>query len=71
VVSLPGEPCKDEIRDGIRQCLEKGRPQPCADYGNEGVSDAILAILDELMSLPRSALYSKSAALAHEFCVAA
>lgn len=66
VYSLPGIPSQDTIQEAIQRCLKSPRPAPCGDYGREGVTKAILEIVDRLMGLPRSTLVAKSTALALE-----
>jgi len=63
VSALPGAPTKEEIQEKIRFLLDSPRPTPCIDYGKEGVTDAILSVINRLMRLARTALVSKSTPL--------
>jgi UDP-hydrolysing UDP-N-acetyl-D-glucosamine 2-epimerase len=60
---LPGTPTKEEIQGKMRILLDSPRPVPCVDYGKEGVTDAILSVINRLMRLSRTTLASKSTPL--------
>ncbi len=63
VAWLPGVPGTADVLAALTSMLDRPRPEPCSDYGREGVSETMVTVVDRLLALPLPRLLAKSVGL--------